>query len=57
MSLGNIGNIVKTVNLGYPSLRLEFQKITEKQTQMNLRLSWGSVHGPYCLNIELGGLT
>jgi hypothetical protein len=36
--------------------RLEYQRITEQQTQVHLRLSWGSVHGSYCSNIELGGL-
>ncbi len=35
--------------------RLEFQRITALQTQVSLRLSWGSVHGSYCSNIEVVG--
>jgi hypothetical protein len=27
--------------------------ITPQQTQVHLRLSWGSVHSSYCSNIEL----
>ncbi len=42
---------------GSAVLRVEFQKITAQQTQVHLRLSCGSVHGSYCSNIELGGLT
>ncbi len=38
-------------------LRLKFQRITAQQTQVHLRLSWGSVHGSNWSNIELGGLT
>jgi hypothetical protein len=30
------------------ALRLEFQRINSQQTQDNLRLSWGSVHGSHC---------
>jgi hypothetical protein len=37
--------------------RLEFKRITAQQTQVHLRLSWGSVHGSLCSNIELDGLT
>jgi len=29
-------------------------RITAQQTQVHLRLSWGSGHGSYCSNIELG---
>jgi len=36
--------------------RLEIQKFTAQRTQVHLRLSWGSVHGSNCSNIELGGL-
>ncbi len=36
--------------------RMKFQRITSQQTQVHLRLSWGSVHGSYCSNIELGGM-
>jgi len=39
------------------TLGLEFQKITAQQTQVHLRLSWGSFHRSYYSNIELGGLT
>ncbi len=39
------------------SRRQEFQRITAQQTQVHLMLSWGSVHGSYCSNTELGGLT
>jgi hypothetical protein len=39
-----------------PVQRLEFQRITAKQTQVHLRLSRGSVHGSCFSNIELGGL-
>ncbi len=38
--------------------RLKFQRITAQQTQVQLRLKLGSVHGLNCSNIELGaGLT
>ncbi len=36
--------------------RLEHQRNAAQQAQVHLRLSWGSVHGSYCSNIELGGL-
>jgi len=31
--------------------RLEFQRITAQQSQLDLRLSWGSDYGSYCSNI------
>ncbi len=37
-------------------LSLEFQRIPAQQTQVHPMLSWGSVHGSYCSNIELDGL-
>ncbi len=37
--------------------RREVQRITTQQTQVHLRLSWGSDRGSDCSNIELGGLT
>jgi hypothetical protein len=38
-------------------LRLEFQRISAQQTQVQMRLRCGSFDGFYCSNIELGGLT
>jgi hypothetical protein len=34
-----------------------FKEILHNKNQHDLRLSWGCVHGPYCLNIEQVGLT
>ncbi len=42
---------------GGANLRPKCQRITAEQTRVHPRLSWGSVHGSYCSNIELGGLT
>ncbi len=36
---------------------LGFLGITVQQSQIHLSLSWGSFHGSYCSNIELGDLT
>ncbi len=40
-----------------PLQRLEFQRTTTQQTQVHLRLTWGSIHGSYCSNIDQIGLT
>jgi hypothetical protein len=37
--------------------RLEIQRITPQQIQVNLKLSCGIVHGSFCSNIEWVGLT
>jgi hypothetical protein len=33
-----------------------FEENTAQQPQLDLRLSWDSVHGSYCSNIEQTGL-
>jgi hypothetical protein len=38
-------------------LRLEFQRFTAQQTQIDLRSSLGSYHGSFCSNTEQGRLT
>jgi hypothetical protein len=40
-----------------PLQRLEFQSFSAQQTQVHLSLTWGSIHGSYCSNIEKIGLT
>jgi hypothetical protein len=50
---------VPTTSLKHgPFQKLEFQRITAQQTQVQLMLSWGSVHmaNIYCSNIEQVGL-
>jgi hypothetical protein len=36
------------------ALRLEIQRVTAQQTRVRLMLDWGSFHGSYCSNVELG---
>ncbi len=35
----------------------QVSRLIARRVQLNLRLSWGSIHGSYCSNIEQVGLT